>query len=158
MVKEFIDITPHRSIMCKISQTGYSVQEAISELIDNSIDARLENEKLTIKVTINKEHIIIEDTGKGMNKSQAKDSIRLGYSSKKEKLGEFGLGLKTATSFLGEEFVLRTKMEDSNEEYIIKYDENEWLQKGDWFKFPFIIEGKNDKSHGTVVEVKKLNH
>ena len=61
MVKEFIDITPHRSIMCKISQTGYSVQEAISELIDNSIDARLENEKLTIKVTINKEHIIIED-------------------------------------------------------------------------------------------------
>jgi len=58
MVKEFIDITPHRSIMCKISQTGYSVQEAISELIDNSIDARLEKEKLTIKVTINKEHII----------------------------------------------------------------------------------------------------
>ena len=57
MVKEFIDITPHRSIMCKISQTGYSVQEAISELIDNSIDARLEKEKLTIKVTINKEHI-----------------------------------------------------------------------------------------------------
>lgn len=109
MVKEFIDITPHRSIMCKISQTGYSVQEAISELIDNSIDARLEKEKLTIKVTINKEHIIIEDTGKGMNKSQAKDSIRLGYSSKKEKLGEFGLGLKTATSFLGEEFVLKTK-------------------------------------------------
>ena len=44
MVKEFIDITPHRSIMCKISQTGYSVQEAISELIDNSIDARLEKE------------------------------------------------------------------------------------------------------------------
>lgn len=156
MVKEFIDITPHRSIMCKISQTGYSVQEAISELIDNSIDARLENEKLTIRVIINKEHIIIEDTGKGMNKLQAKDSIRLGYSSKKEKLGEFGLGLKTATSFLGEEFVLKTKMEDSNEEYIIKYDENEWLQKGDWFKFPFIIEEKNDKSHGTVVEVKKL--
>lgn len=30
------------------------------------------------------------------------------------------------------------------------------MQKGDWFKFPFIIEGKNDKSHGTVVEVKKL--
>ncbi len=156
MVKEFIDITPHRSIMCKISQTGYSVQEAISELIDNSIDARLENENLTIKVTINKEHIIIEDTGKGMNKSQAKDSIRLGYSSKKEKLGEFGLGLKTATSFLGEEFVLRTKREDSKEEYIIKYDENEWLQKGDWFKFPFIIEDKNDKSHGTIVEIKKL--
>ena len=42
MVKEFIDITPHRSIMCKISQTRYSVQQAISQLIDNSIDPRLQ--------------------------------------------------------------------------------------------------------------------
>ena len=143
MKKELIDITPHRSIMCKISQTGYSVQEAISELIDNSIDARLEDEKIVIEVEIDKKHILISDTGKGMNKNAAKDSIRLGYSSKKEKLGEFGLGLKTATSFLGEEFILKTKQKDLNEEYIIKYNEDEWLSKGDWFNFPFIIEEKN---------------
>ena len=30
------------------------------------------------------------------------------------------------------------------------------VAKGRWFKFLFIIEDKNDKSHGTVVEVKKL--
>lgn len=156
MKKELIDITPHRSIMCKISQTGYSVQEAISELIDNSIDARLEDEKIVIKVEIDKKHILISDTGKGMNKNTAKDSIRLGYSSKKEKLGEFGLGLKTATSFLGEEFILKTKQKDLNEEYIIKYNEDEWLSKGDWFHFPFRIEEKNDKKHGTIVEINKL--
>ena len=156
MKKELIDITPHRSIMCKISQTGYSVQEAISELIDNSIDARLEDEKIVIEVEIDKKHILISDTGKGMNKNAAKDSIRLGYSSKKEKLGEFGLGLKTATSFLGEEFILKTKQKDLNEEYIIKYNEDEWLSKGDWFNFPFIIEEKNGKKHGTIVEINKL--
>lgn len=156
MKKELIDITPHKSIMCKISQTGYSIQEAISELIDNSIDARLENEKIVINLEIDDKHILISDTGKGMNKNVAKDSIRLGYSSKKEKLGEFGLGLKTATSFLGEEFVLKTKQKDSNEEYIIKYNEEEWLKSGDWFKFPFMIEEKNNDLHGTIVEVSKL--
>ena len=77
MKKEYIDITPHRSIMCKISQTGYSVQEAISELIDNSIDARLEDEKIVIKVEIDQDHISIIDTGRGMSKSAAKASIRL---------------------------------------------------------------------------------
>ena len=124
MEKEYIDITPHKSIMSKISQTGYSVQEAISELIDNSIDARIEGQQLIINVEISQEQIKVEDTGMGMNKDQAKKAIRLGYSSKKGKLGEFGLGLKTATSFLGEEMTLITKEEKSNEEYKIIYNEN----------------------------------
>lgn len=48
--KKLIDITPHRSILTKIAQTGYSIQEALSELIDNAIDARLPEEKLTISI------------------------------------------------------------------------------------------------------------
>ena len=87
---------------------------------------------------------------------QQKLQLGFGYSSKKEKLGEFGLGLKTATSFLGEEFVLKTKQKDSIEEYIIKYNEEEWLKNGDWFKFPFVIEEKEKDLHGTTVEVTKL--
>ena len=97
MVKEFIDITPHRSIMCKISQTGYSVQEAISELIDNSIDARLEKEKLTIKVTINKEHIIIEDTGKGMIAS--KRFYKVGLLKQKRKAWRIWFRFKNSDIF-----------------------------------------------------------
>lgn len=156
MKKEYIDITPHKSIMCKISQTGYSIQEAISELIDNSIDARCQNEKVIIKINISQEQIKVEDTGIGMNKKQAQNSIRLGYSSKKGKLGEFGLGLKTATSFLGEETIINTKQKESNEEYKIIYNEQEWLESGEWFKYPFYtIENKTQK-HGTTVEVNKL--
>lgn len=156
MKTEYIDITPHRSIMCKISQTGYSVQEAISELVDNSIDARCEKEKIEVEITINCKEIIIKDTGKGMNKKQAQDSIRLGYSSKKEKLGEFGLGLKTATSFLGKSFILKTKQMESDEEYIIKYNEKEWLEEGNWIRFPFEIEKNNTTEHGTIVTINNL--
>ena len=153
---EYIEITPHRSIMTKIAQTGYSVQESISELIDNSIDARLDGEKVTVDIIFNNDVISVSDNGKGMNKELAKRCIRLGYSSKKNKLGEFGLGLKTSTSFLGEEFSLTTKQAGASEQYYIRYNENEWLESGDWFSFPFEIKESDVDSHGTKVAISHL--
>jgi len=96
--KKYIDISPHRSILTKISQTGYSIQEAISELIDNAIDARITNEKLDVSIDITHDSVTINDNGKGMTEEQAVKAIRLGFSEKKGQLGEFGLGLKTSTS------------------------------------------------------------
>lgn len=153
---EYIDITPHRSIVNKISKTGYSIQEALAELIDNAIDARIEEQKLEVHLTILEDQIEIEDNGTGMSKNVAQAAIRLGFSSKKEKLGEFGLGLKTATSFLGEKFWLSTKEKESNEEYNIEYDEKSWIENGSWTEFPFkVIENSSDK-HGTKIIVKDL--
>lgn len=156
MEKEYIDITPHKSIMNKISQTGYSMQEAISELIDNSIDARIENEKIKIQIDISKDLIRVSDTGTGMNKTQAKNSIRLGYSSKKGKLGEFGLGLKTATSFLGKEVIIETTQKNISEKYKIIYNEEEWMKNGEWNKYPFYIEEDCSENHGTVVTIRYI--
>ena len=65
-----IDISPHRSILTKISQTGYSIQEALSELIDNSIDASVDGEKLRVTVNIAKDYIVVSDNGKGMTEEQ----------------------------------------------------------------------------------------
>lgn len=155
--KKFIDITPHRSILTKISQTGYSVQEALSELVDNAIDARQIGKKLTVKINISSGSITIEDNGIGMNEKDACKSIRLGFSSKKDQLGEFGLGLKTASSFLGKHLELRTTQNNSDEEYIIEYDEDIWLKRGDWHKFPFNIINKDDKGRsGTRVKISQL--
>lgn len=157
MEKKFIDITPHRSIMTKISQTGYSIQEAVSELIDNAIDARIDSKKLKVAVNITPNKIEAIDNGKGMSEDEAIKSIRLGFSSKKNKLGEFGLGLKTATSFLGGAFELHTTQKKSEKEYIVKYDEDEWLKNGDWNKYPFYIKNDIDKGlSGTRVIIKKL--
>lgn len=155
--KKFIDISPHRSVLTKISQTGYSIQEALSELIDNSIDARIDNEKLTIKVDITNDEIVISDNGKGMTEDQASKSIRLGFSEKKGQLGEFGLGLKTSTSFLGKGFTLITSPKNSDEEYILDYDEDHWLEHGDWNKYPFVINHEIDpEKSGTTVIIREL--
>jgi phosphohistidine swiveling domain-containing protein len=152
-----IDISPHRSLLAKISQTGYSIQEALSELIDNAIDARLSQQKLTVSIDITTDTITISDNGIGMTEEQAANSIRLGFSKKKDQLGEFGLGLKTSTSFLGSSFTLVTTPKDSDEEYILEYDEDHWLKHGDWYKYPFIIErGVEKGKSGTTVIIKRL--
>lgn len=152
-----IDISPHRSILNKISQTGYSIQEALSELIDNSIDARIDNELLKVSVNITKESIIVSDNGTGMTEDQATKSIRLGFSEKQQQLGEFGLGLKTSTSFLGHGFTLTTKTAGNDEEYELSYDADEWLEHGDWFNYPFTVRrGVDSNKHGTTVVIHKL--
>ncbi|MBI2592582.1 MAG: ATP-binding protein [Candidatus Colwellbacteria bacterium] len=154
---KYIDISPHRSIMTKISQTGYSIQEALSELIDNSIDARLANEKLSVSVDITPDLITVMDNGRGMTEEQAAKSIRLGFSEKKAQLGEFGLGLKTSTSFLGKGFTLITSPRNSEEEYVMEYDEDHWLESGDWYKYPFVINrGVDPEKSGTAVIIRRL--
>jgi len=154
---KYIDITPHRSILTKISQTGYSIQEALSELIDNAIDARIPEKELLVTVDISKDVITVTDNGTGMTEEQAGKSIRLGFSEKKQQLGEFGLGLKTSTSFLGQGFTLTTSPLGSDQEYTIKYDADEWLEHGDWYKYPFVIEsGMDANTSGTKVVINKL--
>ncbi len=154
---KYIDITPHRSILTKISQTGYSIQEALSELIDNAIDARISETVLNVSVDISADSIVVTDDGTGMTEELASKSIRLGFSEKKQQLGEFGLGLKTSTSFLGQGFTLTTSPKGSDEEYEINYDADDWLENGDWYKYPFVVrKGIDTNKSGTKVEVHKL--
>lgn len=153
---KFIDISPHRSIMTKISQTGYSIQEAISELIDNALDARFLDKKLKVNIVLSAKEILIEDNGRGMTEDQAVKSIRLGFSEKRGQLGEFGLGLKTSTSFLGKAFRLETSNPDSDEEYQLEYDETDWLKNGDWFKYPFSVQSPKSRASGTLIKITDL--
>lgn len=156
-ITKYIDISPHRSILTKIAQTGYSIQEALSELIDNAIDARLENKKLVVTIDISQDMIVITDTGSGMSEDIAAKCIRLGFSEKHGQLGEFGLGLKTSTSFLGKSFTLITTPHGGTEEYVLEYDEDHWLEQGDWNKYPFIVRrGIDPEKSGTTVIIKRL--
>jgi|GEM_PF-1275386 pyruvate,water dikinase len=155
--KKLIDITPHKSLLLKVGQTGYNLQEAISELVDNSIDARFPNKKINIDLKVSSDVIQISDDGIGMNEETAAKSIRLGFSNKKGQLGEFGLGLKTASTFLGHHFTIVTSQKESTDEFVVTYDEDEWMTDGDWNKYPFTIRHGREKSFsGTTVIIEKL--
>src|SRR5437016_275792 len=145
--------------MPKIGQTGYSVSQAISELVDNSIDARTEGELLTVEIVLVPEKGMIEvtDDGTGMDEQTAANSIRLAHSSKVGKLGEFGLGLKTAATSLGKNFQIATTQEGVSEEYILEYDEDRWLKSGDWTKHDMQIKsGIDPRRSGTTIRIKSL--
>src|SRR6266849_3275735 len=155
-----INILPDRSLMPKIGQTGYSVSQAIAELVDNSIDARCEGKALTVEVILNADRDVVQvsDDGMGMSEETAANSIRLAHSAKKNKLGEFGLGLKTAATSLGKKFQIVTKEKESGNQYMLEYDEDKWLKEGDWTKHEMKIKsGVEKRRSGTTIRIWALH-
>ena len=156
---EKINITPDKSIFPKLGQTGYSIAEAMAELVDNAIDARPVSGIVKISITIDprKEFISVEDNGGGMDKKTAARSIVLGLSEKKDKLGQFGLGLKTASMSLGRKFTVETTQKGAKEEYRLVFDEDEFLKKGNWSEFDLHIKrGTEIDRSGTKILIEKL--
>jgi len=163
MPENIVDITPDKSLIKKLGNVGYKISEAISELIENSIDARLEGEKLTISMVIKYSDgsISIEDNGSGMDFNTLKEAMTLAKSKKDlgKELGEFGLGLKTACSSLGKTFHIFTKKADNTNEYSCIYDEDKWIKSTEfnWNKFPIFtnqVDGRS--SHYTKIIIEKL--
>ena len=125
-----IKITPHKTLYKKIGASGHSLSEALAELVDNSIDAR--KEELEINIMIDPEKIEITDTGEGMNEEEAKKSVTIAYSNKKDgKLGKFGLGMKAACMSIGDAFMLETK-KSGNDVIQIDFDKEEFENGEDW--------------------------
>ncbi len=159
MKKERINITPDKTLYSKLGQTGYSVSEAISEFVDNSIDARIDGKvvRVVIEINLKKKRIIIEDDGVGMNKNEAIQSIKLASSQKKEKLGHFGLGLKTAAMSLGKKFTIETKQKERDTKYILIFDEDEFLENRDWDDFDIYTKNVGQRNNsGTRVTIENL--
>lgn len=161
-IKE-VDITPDPSLISKLGASGYRTYEALAELIDNSIDARIENTKLIIRVEIDfiKETITISDDGHGMNFETLKNAMVLAHTRKINSLntlGVYGLGLKTACASLGKNFEILTKPTESKMRYSCSYNEDDWLNSDREIWKHFIINSENwdEAYHGTIIKIEKL--
>ena len=101
---EFIDATPSAALLIEsIRDIGYSLETAIADLVDNSISAGANNIKiLLINDSDNQPFLSVEDDGEGMSEEELLSAMRLGSKDpnivrRKNDLGRFGLGLKTAS-------------------------------------------------------------
>lgn len=158
-----IDITPDKSLIRKLGSTGYRTYEALSELIDNSIDARMQG-PINIRITLDYagQSIAVSDDGVGMGLGELRDAMTIAKETdypRGKKLGMFGLGMKTACSFLGKTFAITTSKPDADLEYAIEYDEGAWEKRASagWKNFPYSTQAKIDKrAHGTSIEISKL--
>lgn len=156
---EAINITPDRSMLPKSGKVGYTLTQAIAELVDNAIDARISEEILEIKIVIQNDFVKVEDNGIGMNRKDIENALILGRSNKVNLLGEFGIGMKAACTSLGKKFTVMSTKKDLREGYIYQYAEEKWLaeaNKSDWTDALKIYEKPNPNDHGTSIEIEQL--
>ncbi len=156
MGKTVYNITPDISLMPKLGKSGYSSPQAIAELVDNSIDARIEGKVLNVVIKIEKNVISIADNGSGMDGTQLADAMTLAHSNKENKLGEFGLGLKTACNSLGEKFEIITSPANDSKQYRFVYDQKEWMGKQKWEIDIESLKAESDM-HFTVIKIENLS-
>ena len=158
------DITPDKTLVKKLGLTGYRTEQALAELVDNSIDARIDGVKEAIAVRLGFEDrsITVSDDGRGMDGKELAGALIIAKGTKEDgRLGRFGMGLKGACSALGERFEIVTSPAGSNKWYRARYDEAEWLRdksKG-WKNFEITKSGPDpgqDDWHGTRVSVSLL--
>jgi hypothetical protein len=153
---EIIDVTPDQTLMPKLGKSGYSIPQAIAELLDNAIDARIEGELLHVSVTIKKNEIIVVDDGRGMDRQEIQDAMILGKSAKKDMLGEFGLGLKTACTNLGKAFSVSSTKVGHPFEYVVEYDEERWVGADECWQMQLTVTDREAYQRCTVVRISRL--
>ena len=103
-------IIPANTAIETFRDNGYkNTASAISELIDNSIDAKAKNIQIIVfEKTVTKSNrpmkqiseIAIVDDGTGMSEEDLKTSLQFGNGTKfntKEGIGKFGIGLPNAS-------------------------------------------------------------
>ncbi|HVB66106.1 MAG TPA: ATP-binding protein [Candidatus Acidoferrales bacterium] len=158
-----IDITPDKTLIKKLGLIGYRTEQAIAEIIDNSVDARIETVKEKISVQLNFENnwIGIRDDGIGMDKQDITNALIIAKGMKTDdKLGKFGIGMKSACSALGKKFKITTAKINSTKEYSTEYDEDKWLSDESLNWKNFTINERDlkpeERWHGTRITIEKL--
>jgi hypothetical protein len=108
-------ITPSAASMIEnLRSFGYSPEEAIADIVDNSISANATNIYIDIKWHGTDSYISIRDDGDGMTEKELIQAMRPGSKNPnleraKSDLGRFGMGLKSASFSLGKELTVYSR-------------------------------------------------
>jgi hypothetical protein len=101
---------------------GYDIEEAIGDIVDNSIDAGAS--KIFIEYSFrsdnNQGYVVVMDNGKGMNREELTNafSYKKNEGAESNRLGFFGLGLKTSSSSQCDKLSILTRK--NNEQQIVE--------------------------------------
>lgn len=159
-VLEYIDITPDVTLFSKLGQMGYTVQTALCEFVDNSLDAGSAR-PVSVDISLDSSNgvIRVSDACSGMTVDQLKQAFIIGASAAATdpgKIGEYGFGLKAAASFLARSFVVTTLKDGADAAYSVTFDESSFVDGATW-RLPVVrMAGGAMPRAGTVVELNNL--
>lgn len=166
MFKKTDEIVPDpESLLESIRSVGYSLKEAISDLIDNSISANATRIDIIINLEGSGKFYLI-DNGDGMNHEKLVSSFRLGSTNPKttrdeNDLGRFGMGMKTASLSQCRSVTVTSKQKNSMVSRTLDLDEVSKLKK--WVigekDIHLEITGQlNELECGTIISWEKIDH
>ena len=135
---EFLDATPSAALLIEsIRDIGYTLETAIADLVDNSISAGANNIQIfLLNDKDNQPFLSVEDDGCGMTEEELLSAMRLGSKDpnivrRKDDLGRFGLGLKTASFSQCRHLKVESKKSDKSTSMTWDLDvvkeRNEWV-------------------------------
>jgi hypothetical protein len=158
-----IDITPDKSLIEKLGSVGFTPEEAIAEFIDNSIDAMYDNQTGTrlidgpaeVDVGLTQSEISIADSSAGI--ADFDNCMKAAWSEKHSgaTLGQFGLGMKTASMTLGRSLEIHSKRLGETLEHRTSLDLDDWYKTKSW-KLEVEDAPSRAKDHWTRVRIEKL--
>ncbi|WP_083600070.1 ATP-binding protein [Exiguobacterium sp. AT1b] len=149
-----IKVEPSNDIFKELGNNNYDFIELISELIDNSIAAKVEDELLKVEIEIGisdnsqESYLVIKDNGMGIKTENLGRAITpAGYSGGKT-LNEHGLGMKQAVASLGTlKYLLTRSIDESYTNHISEFA----------FGEVSLFQIDYDWEHGTEICVTGLN-
>jgi len=142
----------------------YEPEYAIAELIDNATQSFLNNKKaLGKKVTIRINYdpkastIVISDDAMGMDSKDLANAVCLARAPKKsDGRSEFGIGMKSACSWLGNHWTIETKKHGVKKACVFEFDVEVFAQKEDNQLVILERPAPNAQDHGTTITVTEM--
>ena len=161
-----IQIRPESSILAKYKEIDYKIESVLSEFIDNSTQSYFDHKKelndigittCTIDIDILNDEIRITDDAFGMREPDFRRALKLD-SPPEDKSGrnERGMGLKTAATFLGSIWSVKTTAYGSNKLYVAEMDVD-FIQENAPEEIEANVYEISLKEHFTEIRIKKLN-
>ena len=159
---ETINVNPTTDIIYSMRRAGYKWHEALLDILDNGADALREKYNntgikgglLQVKYPCTDKKVsslIISDTGTGIEKSTLKKILKMGWSDKRgnDKLGTFGMGLKTAGISLGNRIRVISSTSDASSLLAVEWDVEKIIKSGK-FTATFYEEDVPDEERGVI--------
>jgi hypothetical protein len=168
-MSEFVDFSIGNNAILSYKRLDYKIWFALSEFVDNSLQSYRANEKILneyykeskkkfeVSITTDrKKSITIRDNSIGMDLSELKKALQIAQPpSDTSGLSEFGMGLKTASCWLGDKFSILTKKYGSEFSYKVEFDVNDVA--GGKSKLEITSVKDTTSPSGTTIEISKLH-
>ena len=179
MNTNIIEGNPTKKFFIEMITRDISIEDAIIDLLDNSIDGanRINSEDYTnlcINLTINDKEFIIQDNCGGFSLETAqKYAFRFGRPDEapiaNNTVGRFGIGMKRSLFKIGRNFTVESQCK--NDHFKVTVNVDEWSRRtkkiktedgieatiDDWsFSYQYVSE--TNEFDGTIIKISKLNN